>query len=189
MIKASEQHASRNNRYKRFAGRLFYVLAKKMVRVVNLVNPRAYMHLYLPLLRLYGMRLAGTPRFIGSVYFDDFKSIELGDRVAISDQVVFLTHDYSCTTAMRAIGEPSPSDISLVNDIRIGNNVFIGFRTIILPNTQVGDNVVISAGSVVKGRIKANSVVAGNPAKVIATIENYAAYCSFAIASGLARCD
>lgn len=189
MKKYDEEGVPRKNQCKRFAGRVFYVLAKKALGILSLVFPRTYMRLYLRLLRLYGMRIVGTPRYIASAYFDDLNKIELGDRVAISDQAVFLTHDYTCTNALRAIGEPPPRDMALVGGIKIGNNVFVGMRTIILPNTQVGDNVVIGAGSVVKGKIPANSVVAGNPAKVITTIENYAAYCSFALASGKGRSD
>jgi hypothetical protein len=187
MKKSVLEGTPRHNPYRRFAGRIFYVLATKALRVVNLLSPATYMRLYLPLLRLYGMRFVGKPRHIGRVYFDDLNRIEIGDRTGISDQVVFLTHDYSCTVALRAIGEPLPCDTALVSGIKIGNNVFVGMRTIILPNTQVGDNVIIGAGSVVKGRIPANSVVQGNPAKVVTTIENYATYCSFALASGMGR--
>ncbi len=187
MRKSVLERTPRHHRYRRFAGRVFYVLTTKAIRVVNLVSPKTYMRLYLPILRLYGMRFVGKPAFIGRVYFDDINRIEIGDKASIADQVVFLTHDYSCTIAMRAIGEPPARDIALVNNIKIGSNVFIGMRTIILPNTQVGDNVIIGAGSVVKGRIPANSVVQGNPAKVVTTIENFAAFCSFALASGMGR--
>ena len=60
--------------------------------------------------------------------------------------------------------------------VKIGNNVFIGARTIILPGTTIGDNTIIGAGSVVKGNIPSGVIVAGNPARVIKSIEEYANY-------------
>jgi acetyltransferase-like isoleucine patch superfamily enzyme len=50
---------------------------------------------------------------------------------------------------------------------RIGRNCFIGGESIILPGVTIGDNCVIGAGSVVTRDVPPNSVVAGNPAKVI----------------------
>lgn len=56
----------------------------------------------------------------------------------------------------------------------IGNNVFIGMNSIILPGVTIGDNVIIGAGSVVAKDIPANSVCAGVPARVIKTMDEYA---------------
>ena len=55
----------------------------------------------------------------------------------------------------------------------IGNNVFIGMRSIILQGTNIGDNVIIGAGSVVSGKVESNSVYAGNPAKKICSLEEH----------------
>lgn len=54
-----------------------------------------------------------------------------------------------------------------------GDNVFVGMRAIILMGTHIGNNVVIGAGSVVSGFFPDNVVIAGNPAKVICTLEEY----------------
>lgn len=51
--------------------------------------------------------------------------------------------------------------------VHIGNNVFIGTRSIILKGTVIGDNSVIGAGSVVCGTIPPNVIAAGNPCRVI----------------------
>lgn len=59
------------------------------------------------------------------------------------------------------------------NAVEIGDNVFIGARTIVLPGTIIGDNTIIGAGSVIKGQIKSNSVYAGNPARYICSIDDY----------------
>ena len=55
----------------------------------------------------------------------------------------------------------------------IGNNVFIGMRSIILAGANIGDNVIIGAGSVVTGIVESYSVYAGNPAKKICSLEEY----------------
>jgi len=51
--------------------------------------------------------------------------------------------------------------------IIIGNNVWIGTRVIILPGVQIGDNTIIGAGAVVTKSFPANSIIGGNPAKII----------------------
>lgn len=55
--------------------------------------------------------------------------------------------------------------------IHIGDNVFIGARSIIMKGVTIGDGAVIGAGSVVTKDVPANTIVAGNPAVVIRTIE------------------
>jgi len=57
--------------------------------------------------------------------------------------------------------------------ITIGDNVFIGVNAVILPGITIGNNVVIGAGSIVTKNINDNSVVVGNPARVISSIEEY----------------
>ena len=79
-----------------------------------------------------------------------------------------MTHDASLK---KFIG----NDCNKVGRIVIGNNVFIGLKSIILPNVQIGNNVVIGAGSVVTKNIPDNSVAVGNPATVICTCEEYIA--------------
>jgi len=55
--------------------------------------------------------------------------------------------------------------------IRIGNNVWIGGATVVLPGVTIGDNSVIGAGSVVTKDIPANVVAVGNPCKVIKQLQ------------------
>ena len=55
--------------------------------------------------------------------------------------------------------------------IMIGKNCFIGCNSIILKGVTIGDNCTIGAGSVVTKSIPANTIAAGNPAKVIKTID------------------
>lgn len=90
--------------------------------------------------------------------------IEIGDRVAIANGTVFITHD----GGIRSFRDEFPED-DIFGEIIIGNNVHIGINCTILLNTKIGDNCIVGAGSVVRGRFPENSVIAGNPAKVIMT--------------------
>jgi acetyltransferase-like isoleucine patch superfamily enzyme len=52
---------------------------------------------------------------------------------------------------------------------RIGDRVWVGSNSVVLAGAELGDNVIVSAGSVVSGGVPPNSIVMGNPAKVIFT--------------------
>jgi maltose O-acetyltransferase len=60
-----------------------------------------------------------------------------------------------------------------VANVYIGNKVFIGAGSVILPGVKIGDEVVIGAGSVVAKDVPSKSVVAGVPAKVICSLDDY----------------
>lgn len=159
----------------RIINRCFFYLQKQLITLVSYFNHRFYMKMYVPLLRKNGVKIIGVPRYIGAnVKFDDFDKIQLGNRVVISDECILLTHDYSITTALIAIDESPKSDIALIRGITIDDNVFIGKRSIIMPNTKIGKNVIIGAGSVVRGDIPDNSIVMGNPCSVIGNIKEQA---------------
>ncbi len=61
---------------------------------------------------------------------------------------------------------------SFIGTIEIGDNVFIGARSIILYNVKIGNNCIIGAGSIVTKDIPDNSVAVGVPAKVIGKYED-----------------
>ncbi len=100
------------------------------------------------------------------VYTLNFSSepylIEIGDHVAIAWGTRFITHDGAGNWCF-----PDEVDGGIFGRITIGNNVFIGEQSIILPNTVIGNNCIIGAGSVVRGKIPDNSVIIGNPAKIV----------------------
>lgn len=62
---------------------------------------------------------------------------------------------------------------ALIGKITIGNKVFIGGGSIILPGVTIGDNSIIGAGSVVKHDIPSNVVAAGNPARVLFSMDEF----------------
>lgn len=59
---------------------------------------------------------------------------------------------------------------------RIGQNCFIGGRSLILPGVEIGDSCIVGAGSVVTRSVPPNCIVAGNPAKVIYTDAHLLSY-------------
>ena len=91
--------------------------------------------------------------------------VEIGDHVAIAAGTDFITHDGAVWCFREEI-----RNADVFGSIKIGNNVFIGNNCTILPNTSVGDNSIVGAGSVVRGQFPENSVIVGNPAKVVLTM-------------------
>ena len=56
---------------------------------------------------------------------------------------------------------------------KIGDNVFVEMKSIILMESQIGNNVIIGAGAVVSGNVPDNVVIAENLAKVVCTLDDY----------------
>jgi acetyltransferase-like isoleucine patch superfamily enzyme len=117
--------------------------------------------------RHIGVKVGKGCRLISVSYSTEPYLIQIGDHVSAT-LCHFETHDGGVWVCR----DQNP-DIDAPGTITVGNNVFIGHGSIILPNTQIGDNVVIGARSVVKGVIPSNVVVAGVPAKIIRPISEY----------------
>lgn len=109
--------------------------------------------------------------FLDSAQYD---LIEIGKDVTISFGVTILVHDFSIKHAARIIGKENEIKSSIRKPVKIGNNVFIGAKSLILPGTTIGDDCIIGGGSVVKGNIETGSIYAGNPARKIGTTLEYA---------------
>lgn len=90
--------------------------------------------------------------------------IEIGDNVTLAPRVHILCHDAS---TVQWLG------YAKIGKVKIGNNVFIGAESVVLPNVTIGDNVIIGANSTVTRDVEANSIYAGNPAKKISSIEEF----------------
>ena len=149
-------------------------------KLINYLSASSYMKMYLMYLKRCGITISGTPNYISpDVYFDghDYSFISINDGCVISKEVLLLTHDYSIARGIEAVRgkDWAPSDTPhFLKEIYIGKNSFIGARSILLPGTCIGDNCIVGAGSVVKGTIPDNSIVVGNPAKVLARTEEWA---------------
>ena len=95
--------------------------------------------------------------------------LTIGNDVLITGPVTILTHDYST----RVVNVVKRSSLATIRPVTIGNNVFLGWGCTILSGSVIDDNTVIGAGAVVSGRLEANSVYAGNPAKRIMSVDEY----------------
>lgn len=113
-------------------------------------------------LRKQGMKIGHNCHVNTMSFSTEPYLIEIGDHVAIAAGTDFITHDGAIWCFRE---ELEYSDI--FGKIKIGNNVFIGNNSTILPNTVIGDNCIVGAGSVVRGKFPDNSVIFGNPAKVV----------------------
>lgn len=90
--------------------------------------------------------------------------ITIGNNVTMAPNVHILAHDASTCYEL---------GYAKIGRVNIGNNVFIGASTIVLPNVTIGNNVIIGAGSVVTKNLEENGVYAGNPAKKIMGYDEY----------------
>jgi maltose O-acetyltransferase len=94
--------------------------------------------------------------------------VTIGKNVLMGEDVVFLTQNHAYKSAQQTIG--SQGDMP-VEGIIVGDDVWIGTRTLILPGVVIGTGAVVGAGSIVTKAVEPYCVVAGNPARVIGVRE------------------
>jgi maltose O-acetyltransferase len=97
--------------------------------------------------------------------FLDVCEIRIGDNCLIAPGV----HIYTATHPLNA--KERISGLEYGAPVNIGNNVWIGGRSVINPGVKIGNNVVIASGAVVTKDVPDNVVVGGTPAKIIKKIE------------------
>ena len=90
--------------------------------------------------------------------------IDIGDNVTLASGVHILCHDAS---TKKHLG------FTKIGRVNIGNNVFIGAHTVVMPGVSIGDNSIVGANSTVVEDIPEGMVFAGCPAKSICTTEQY----------------
>lgn len=90
--------------------------------------------------------------------------VTIGNNVTLAPRVHILAHDASTKVFL---------DYTRVSNVTIGDNVFVGAGTIVLPGVSIGNNVVIGAGSIVSCDIPDNCVAVGNPARVVKSLDEY----------------
>lgn len=122
----------------------------------------------LPFLCDYGFNIhLGKKVFINfDCIFLDSAPIHIGDRVMIAPSVKIFTASHSLNHRQRNSG------VEFANPISIGSDVWIGGGAIINPGVTIGDRSVIGSGSVVTRHIPADVLAAGNPARVIKTLND-----------------
>ena len=94
----------------------------------------------------------------------DVAKVVIGDYCQIAPNVAI----YTAGHPLHPVSRNSMYEYGI--EVTIGNNVWIGGNTVILPGVHIGDNAVIGAGNVVTKDVPAWTVAAGNPCKVIKKI-------------------
>lgn len=90
--------------------------------------------------------------------------ITIGDNVTMAPRVHILCHDASTKVFL---------GYTKIGRVNIGDNVFIGAESVVLPGVNIGSNVIIGANSTVTHDVPDNTVVAGSPARVICSLDEY----------------
>ena len=94
----------------------------------------------------------------GGCYFQAGNGIEIGDGTIFAPGVKIISANHD------------PENLhkwKFADPIRIGKNCWIGANAVILPGVQLGDNVIIGAGSIVTKKFESNVTIGGNPARVL----------------------
>lgn len=89
--------------------------------------------------------------------------LEIGADCLIGPSCALLTNNYRYQRLDRPLRLQGQTSLG----VRIGRNVQIGANSVVLDGSEIEDNVIVSAGSIVSGRVPANAILAGNPAKVV----------------------
>lgn len=110
----------------------------------------------------------GKNNYIGSRFWSSEPYlITVGNNCQITDGVKFYTHGGG-----GGVRKHYPK-FDTFGKIVVGDYVYIGSGSKIMPGVTIGDNVIVAAGSIVTKSIPSNVVVGGNPAKYICTIDEY----------------
>ena len=113
-----------------------------------------------------GLKLGNNVDIIDDFFFDPSHCflISIGDNCTICPNVRLIAHDAS---TKKILG------YTKIGRIDIKENCFLGDSAIVLPKVTVGPNSIVGAGAVVTKDVPPNAVVAGNPARVISSCEEY----------------
>jgi acetyltransferase-like isoleucine patch superfamily enzyme len=94
-----------------------------------------------------------------------YQHVSIGRECVVADRVMLIDFDHGVVDVERPIRLQG----IYKRDVRVGNNVWIGYGACILRGVTVGDNAVIGTNAVVTSDVPANAVVGGVPARVIRT--------------------
>lgn len=140
----------------KFVGKVYrHVLKKKRQRYIGKLISR-------------GLMLGKNVEFVDTFFLDPSHCylISIGNNCTICPNVRFVAHDASTKKKM---------GYTKIGKIEVGENCFIGDSSIILPNVKIGPDAIIGAGSVVTKNVPPGTIAAGNPARIITTVEEYLA--------------
>lgn len=108
---------------------------------------------------------AGTHVATGCFLAASAGGLEIGEDCLIGPGCALLTNNYRHGALEQSFRLQGTTSLG----VRIGRNVQIGANCVVLDGTGIGDNVIVSAGSVVSGKVPSNVILAGNPARIVFT--------------------
>lgn len=94
--------------------------------------------------------------------------ITIGSNVFIAAGAKFITHDGGTLVFRKDI-----PDLEITKPITVGNNVYFGSDVTVMPGVNIGNNVIIGAGAIVTKDVPDNVVIAGIPARIIKSTDEY----------------
>lgn len=118
--------------------------------------------------RRLGVRVGSDCRILSCNIASEPWLVEIEDRVTISTEVLFVTHDGTGWLVSDVQGRRY-----MYAPIHIGTRSFIGARSVLLPGVSIGADCIVGAGSVVTKSVPSGLVVAGNPARVVSTTAQF----------------
>jgi maltose O-acetyltransferase len=132
---------------------------KSKIRLMRL--QRRWLHL-----RRQGMRLGEDVWLPGSTWIDpDYCFlISIGDHCGFGEDCLILAHDAQMDEFL---------DAARIGQVVIHESCHIGARTTILPGIEIGPRTIVGANSVVSRSLPPDSVCAGNPARVLCSLDEY----------------
>jgi len=137
-----------------------------ILRIISQSRLRIRLFIYR---RIRKIRIGKNTYISPKAYIDHHKSfsVEIGDNCYITRDCIILDHTQEKQGGpLKLWGEIE------YGKVKIGNNVFIGVKSVIMPGVTIGDNVIIGAMSLVTKDIPSDVVAYGQPAKVIKSIDD-----------------
>ena len=138
------------------------MLTKPFVYAYSRIRPVSYA-------KWIGVNIGKDPHFYGPTSWGTEPwLITIGNNVHITGCCKFINHDGGTLIFRNRI-----PDLEITKPIVVGDNVYIGEETLVLPGVHIGNNVVIGARSVVTKDIPDNCVAAGVPCRIIKSTDEY----------------
>lgn len=93
--------------------------------------------------------------------------IEIGNNVIMGSYISFHSENHNYSDCSKLIREQGVTSLG----IKLGNNIWVGAKATFLDGCEVGDNCVVAAGAIVKGKFPKNVIIGGVPARILKNIE------------------
>lgn len=147
---------------------IFYKIINKIYNLIQDYSHSAYLRICVA----NGLKLGKNSVIRNGVSFGSEPFlVEIGEETRIASGVTFVTHSGATVNVRKLEGY---EEVRNFGRIKVGANCALGSGSVILSNVKIGDNCVLGANSVLSESMPDNTLYAGNPAKYICEIEDYA---------------